>query len=96
VSKTVGGSTRHYLYDRDMLLAGMDPATGGVLRATDWGVLGLVNDRANSLSRFFAFDAHGNTRNIFTASGTPILNVRGAFTAYGSVYGNLAPDSAFG
>lgn len=71
VSKTAGGITTYYLYSGDTLIAELD-ATGAVKQSYNWGALGLISDRLNSASRFYLFDAEGNTRNIVDKNGAAI------------------------
>jgi len=90
VSRTVGGVTTYYLYNGSTLLAELN-SSGQVTRSYTWGLLGLVSDRAFGASRFYLYDSSGSTRALLSSTGT--LLSRGAYTAWGSPYGGLSPNT---
>ncbi len=93
VSKTTGGVTTYYLYSGGTLIAELD-STGAVKQSYNWGALGLVSDRFNSASRFYFFDASGNTSNLLDKSGVSLG--WGAYTAWGTMIAGSLPSSPYG
>jgi len=96
VSKTVGGVSTYYLYDGSLPIAELN-GSGQVITIYTWGAEGLISDRVNMTgtpqSRFYEFDAAGNTRALLDQNGTGLS--RGAYTAWGSTLGYF-PGTPFG
>ena len=94
MSKTVGSSTTYYLYDGDALIAEVDASTNQVTRSYTWGADGLISDLAGTQSRFYLFDALGNTRYLLDPNGNCLAAA--AYTAYGTPIGTTLPSTPFG
>jgi RHS repeat-associated protein len=93
VCVTTAGTPVYYLYDGGTVLCELN-ASGNVATSYTWGALGLISDCVQGQSRYYQFDALGDTRALFSSSGANLG--RYAWNAWGTAFFASGPTLDYG